>query len=81
MKPYGVKIEDRRKVFDDTPDKYNTRGCFNRCGCSRCRSEKTKRRKNTVRTQVTSLNVKNGMRSAKKKARQCGKKEIKKSIE
>jgi hypothetical protein len=72
MKPYGVKIQDRRKMYDYSSDKFNTRGCFNKCNCNLCKTEKVLQRKNTVRSKI-GLTVKNAMRVAKKRARQINK--------
>ena len=75
MKPYGVKLQDRRKMYDYNPDKFNTRGCFNKCNCNLCRTEKYIQRKNTVRSDM-GITVINAMRTAKKRARQLSKKLI-----
>jgi hypothetical protein len=72
MKPYGVKLSDRRPMYDYMPDKYNTRGCFNACNCHFCKQDKTVSRKNTVRSKK-GIYVINAMRSAKKKERRNNK--------
>lgn len=69
MKPYGIKLQDRRKMYDYGSDKFNSRGCFNSCNCSICRNKKSKIRKDTARKK-TNINAKNIMRAAKKRARQ-----------
>lgn len=68
MKPYGIKLQDRRKMYDYDSDKFNSRGCFNKCKCNKCKQIKHKARINTSRRQK-SLNVINSMRSAKKRQR------------
>lgn len=49
MKPYGVKLKDRRRMYDFPSDKYNSRGCFDTCNCHICRNKKNKIRKQTSR--------------------------------
>lgn len=68
MKPYGIKLQDRRRMYDYDSDKFNSRGCFNKCKCNKCKQVKHKARINTSRRQK-SLNVINCMRSAKKRQR------------
>lgn len=70
MKPYGIKLQDRRRMYDYDSDKFNSRGCFNKCKCNICsrNGAKHKIRINTSRRQK-SLNVINSMRSAKKRQR------------
>lgn len=69
MKPYGIKIQDRRTMYDYGSDKFNSKGCFNTCKCKICSKQKTKIRKDTARKK-TSLSTKNRMRVVKKRARQ-----------
>lgn len=69
MKPYGITIKDRRPMYDYGPDKYNSRGCFNKCNCNICKKRKSKIRKDTSRKRSRSINVLNIMRACKKKAR------------
>ena len=68
MKPYGIKLQDRRRMYDYDSDKFNSRGCFNKCTCHKCKQIKHKARINTSRRQK-SLNVLNSMRSVKKRQR------------
>ena len=70
MKPYGIKLHDRRRMYDYDSDKFNSRGCFNTCQCNICKRKgnKHKIRINNSRRQK-SLNVLNSMRSAKKRQR------------
>lgn len=75
MRPYGISIKDRRVMYDYGSDKYNSRGCFNKCTCISCRKRKHKIRIDTARKRP-SLITNNIMRSAKKRARQFLKKEI-----
>lgn len=75
MKPYGIKLQDRRKMYDYGADKFNSRGCFNSCDCHICRNKKSEIRKNTARKK-TNTNAKNIMRMAKKRARQIAKIEL-----
>lgn len=83
MKPYGIKLKDRRIMYDYSSDKYNSRGCFNICNCNMCKANgvRHKIRKNTSRKNTSSLFTKNRMRVAKKKARQLNKLETNKEIE
>lgn len=80
MKPYGIKIGDRRPMYDYSSDKYNSRGCFNRCKCNICKKKKYKIRQNNARARKTT-NVKNRMRSAKKSQRQYNKRLCKDNTE
>lgn len=70
MRPYGIKLADRRRMYDYRSDKYNSRGCFNGCKCRICKKNKNKIRKNTARKITSTLGAKNRMRAAKKRARQ-----------
>lgn len=58
-------------MYDYRSDKYNSRGCFDKCNCHLCRANgvRHKIRKNTARAKTSSLNVQNRMRSVKKKMR------------
>lgn len=75
MKPYGVKLKDRRIMYDYGSDKYNSRGCFNRCNCTLCKAngKRHKIRKDTARIKTSKLSIKNVMRTAKKVQRQQNK--------
>ena len=73
MKPYGITLKDRRRMYDYGADKFNSRGCFDACSCNICRNKKAKIRKNTVRKKA-SESTNNIMRMAKKRARQIAKK-------
>ena len=75
MKPYGIKLKDRRIMYDYGSDKYNSRGCFNTCNCHICRKNKSKIRKNSARKKP-GLITNNIMRAAKKHMRQILKAEI-----
>ncbi len=80
MRPYGISLKDRRRMYDYGADKYNSRGCFNHCDCHICRNKKSKIRKDTSRAHTSNLNVINRMRAAKKHQRQIFKTLLKKEI-
>ena len=75
MKPYGIKLADRRPMYDYRSDKFNSRGCINICQCSICKrnGKKHKIRRNTARAKTSTTSSKNRMRTIKKRARQLSK--------
>ncbi len=79
MKPYGIKLADKRSMYDYGSDKFNSRGCINACNCQICmaKGRKHKIRKNDARKVTSTLAAKNRMRTVKKRARQLNKKIIK----
>lgn len=80
MKPYGIKLADRRPMYDYRSDKFNSKGCFNACKCKICSKNKSKIRKDSARHKTSTLAVINRMRTAKKRARQQGIKLINKQL-